>query len=134
MLKKIPKTEYSLPYEVFESVEKYVNSLSDEERGEPFLILRAGWNNTSEVAVKIGTRSHSDSLLFEDTSRHIYQYQLAFAGEARFGKRYVEGTHATYNICLLEKHRLFTITFTQREKGISIKTGFKEIDWCSSNY
>ena len=129
--------EYSLPLEVTQRIDEYVNSLDSLERGNPFLILRAGWKygENSEIAVRIGAQHSIDSLLLSQPGRKVSgtNYRIAFAGEALYGTSYVEGSHAMFAKCLMEEESMFVITFRENPKTKIVRTRFKPVWWCASN-
>ena len=128
--------EYSLPLEVTQRIDEFVNSIDTLERGTPFLKLRAGWNygENSEIAVKIGAQHGIDSLLLSQQGRNVSgtNYRIAFAGEALYGTSHVEGSHAMFAKCLMEEESMFVITFRETPKTKIVRTRFKPVWWCVS--
>jgi len=131
--------EVYVPGVVLDSADAYVRSLPPAERGAPFLILRMGWGDAdpSEVAVMVGPRSPTDSLLLAEPGRTApgnRDYGVAFAGEA-YGSRYVVGSHATIQMCILEARAAYVIRFVElrgrgERKTVVRSTRMERVLWC----
>lgn len=112
-----PPVERDLPYWVLGEIDSYVSSISPEDRGEPFVVFRDGWDrsDTLEVAVLTGPRSYQDSVRFSQPGRVLtrgnYQYGVAYAGEYRGFQDL--GGHGTRLQCITTDRRAYIIRYTE---------------------
>ncbi|GAB5535684.1 MAG: hypothetical protein Rubg2KO_19330 [Rubricoccaceae bacterium] len=133
--------EQSLPYEIVEMIDSYVEDLPSSQRGEPFVVLRGGWQrgDTLEVAVLTGPRSATDSLRFSQPGRVLrggrYPYGVAFAGEHRGFQ--VAGGHASILVCVTEERPAYFIRYTAWESEDRplriVSAGERSVDWCMTS-
>jgi hypothetical protein len=109
--------EQSLPYYVVREIDSYVDALMPELRGEPFVVLRGGWEDgdTLEVAVLAGPRSWQDSVRFSQPGRVLlggkYPYGVAFAGEYR-GSQFAGG-HGNRLYCISTERPAFVVRYVE---------------------